>query len=435
MYDLRIKGTCFVAGAWTDTSIYIEGEKIARITASDHAARRTIDANKALVIPGIIDPHVHFELDLGGIVSVDDFYSGSVAAVHGGVTSIVDFLAPVDNARDLVKAYEERLALAEKSVVDYAFHATIKDPKDDLEVFVRTMKTLDMHTLKLFTTYSDSDRRTYDRDIIELLKLSDRYDIVILAHIENDDMITIEDDMTYLDLPRSRPPESETIEALKLAGFVKAYGGTLYMVHLSSGRTLSALVDNYPDILHRKFLIESCPQYFTFTQDDLKKGDGELLTFAPPLRSKEEQERLFELSHHIDAFGTDHCAFMKADKRNRRLKDIPLGIGGVEHSFNVMYRHLGDPVIERMTRSVARIQRLKDKGELKAGYDADLFFFEPEEDVVLEGNHGTSDYSVYEGLKGKGRITHTMIRGSFVLDENGFHRRKGKLIRGGMNDG
>lgn len=435
MYDIRIKGTCLIAGVWTKTNIYIEGETIKEVTKTVFAAKQTIDAKDALVIPGIIDPHVHFELDLGFIKSVDDFYSGSVAAVHGGVTSIVDFLAPVDNAEDLVKAYEKRCALAEKSVVDYAFHATIKDPKDDLEVFVKTMKTLDMHTLKLFTTYSDSNRRTYDKQIIELLKLSDRYDIVILAHIENDDMIVIEEDMTYRDLPRSRPPESETTEALKLAGFVENHGGTLYMVHLSSGNTLSALVERYPKIMHKNFLIESCPQYFTFTTDVLDNENGELYTFAPPLRSEEERKRLFELAHEIDTFGTDHCAFMKADKRNRKLKDMPLGIGGIEHSFNVMYGHLGDSVIDRMTESVARIHRLKNKGALKAGYDADLFFFEPEDGVRLEGNHGTSDYSVYEGLKGKGRITHTMIRGTFVLDKNGFHERKGKLIKGGKNDG
>jgi dihydropyrimidinase len=434
MYDIRIKGTCWIKGAWSKTNIYIEGKKIVRVSTSVFAAKKTIDAKDARVIPGIIDPHVHFELDLGFIESVDDFYSGSVAAVHGGVTSIVDFLAPVDNAKDLVQAYEERCELAEKSVIDYAFHATIKNPKDDLEVFVKTMKMLDMHTLKLFTTYSDSNRRTYDKDIIELLKLSKKYDIVLLAHIENDDMITITDDMTYRDLPRSRPAASETTEALKLAGFVKAYGGTLYMVHLSSGDTLSALVTCYPEIIHKNFLIESCPQYFTFTQDVLRKENGELYTFAPPLRSKEERNRLFEYAHHIDTFGTDHCAFMKKDKHNKTLKDLPLGIGGVEHSFNVMYGHLGDSVINRMTESVARIHRLKNKGKLQAGYDADLFFFQPEEGIVLQGNHGTSDYSVYEGLKGKGRVTHTMIRGTFVLDENGLHKHKGKLIKGGKND-
>lgn len=434
MYDIRIKGTCLIEGAWTKTNLYVEGETIRAVTSSVYEAKRTIDAGDSYVIPGIIDPHVHFELDLGFIRSVDDFHSGSVAAIHGGVTSIVDFLAPVDHAEALVEAYEERCALAEKSNVDYAFHATIKNPEGDLEAFVRTMKKLDMHTLKLFTTYSDSNRRTYDREIIELLKLSARYDIVILAHIENDDMIRIEDDMTYRDLPRSRPSVSETTEALKLAGFVKAYGGTLYMVHLSSGDTLSALIGSYPDILHKQFLIESCPQYFTFTDDCLNRENGELYTFAPPLRTNEERLRLLDLSDHVDAFGTDHCAFMKADKRNRKLKDMPLGIGGVEHSFNVMYNHLGESVIDRMTESVARIHRLKNKGALKPGYDADLFFFKPE-DVILEGNHGTSDYSVYEGLKGKGRITHTMIRGTFVLDENGFHERKGKRIKGGKNDG
>ena len=75
--------------------------------------------------------HVHFDLDLGKISSLDDFYSGSVAAAYGGVTTFIDFLEPVSNAKDLETAFYKRLEQAKDSVIDYKFHACLKNPKND----------------------------------------------------------------------------------------------------------------------------------------------------------------------------------------------------------------------------------------------------------------------------------------------------------------
>jgi len=431
MFDRAfINGKLYINHAWQYTNLYIKDEKIACLSDDILPAIETIDVKGLEVLPGVIDPHVHFELDLGFIKSVDDFYSGSVAALYGGVTSYVDFLEPVDNEVDLEIAFNKRMALAKKSVVDYHFHACIKNPQGDLEAFVKKMKSLGMNTLKLFTTYSDSNRRTYDPEIIELLKLSKKYHFLIMAHIENDDLIVLDPKFTYKDLLTSRPTQSETVEALKLAEFTRQTKGWMYMVHLSSGKTLEALIQNYPDILNQHFFVESCPQYFTLTKDVLERPDGFLYTFAPPLRTEHEKELLFQYQEAVYTIGTDHCAFMRKDKDKATLRETPLGIGGIEHALGMMRYHLGDEVIPKMTSRVAFTQSLVSKGAIIEGYDADLVIFKPDDSARVHGNHGSCDYSVYENYPTAGKVISTLVRGEFVLRDQKFIGGHGKWIEG-----
>ena len=107
MYDYAImNGKLYINGHWETHNLYISEGKIALISDDFLDASHVTDADGLEVLPGIIDPHVHFELDLGKYKSVDDFYHGTVAAAYGGVTSIVDFLDPAGNADELQKAFD-----------------------------------------------------------------------------------------------------------------------------------------------------------------------------------------------------------------------------------------------------------------------------------------------------------------------------------------
>ncbi len=431
MYDLAIiNGKCFINGTWTDDFIYVKDGKIAHIGKDELKAKETFDARGLEVLPGLIDPHVHFELDLGSIVSRDDFEHGSVAALHGGVTTIVDFLEPTANAAALERSFNIRMEQAKKCHVDYHFHATIKQPDGDLEAYVKTMLRLGMKTLKLFTTYSDSGRRTDDETIIALLKLSKRYRFLIMAHIENDAMIKLDPDYSYRDLPKSRPSESELTEAVKLAGFVQTYGGYLYMVHLSSGRTLERLKDEFPDLINRHFFIESCPQYFLFNNQVLNRPDGYLYTCAPPIRSAQEQDLLIQNKRYVDTMATDHCAFNRADKVRERLLGLPLGLGGIEFSFVTMRKIYDDDLIARMSIRVADLMGLDHKGRLSIGQDADISFFNPTPQIA-QGHHGRADYCVYEGQSIAGTFVRVLLRGRWALIDGRVTDTHGEPLQGG----
>lgn len=429
MFDKAvINGKVWIDDDYQMQHIYINQDKIVKLSKEIFPAKEVLDVSGDLVFPGLIDPHVHFDLDLGKIRSKDNFLSGSRQAAYGGISAYIDFLEPVDNPEDLEIAYRLRQAEVKSSYVDYFFHATIKDPKCHLETFVKKMLELNIHSLKLFTTYSDSNRRTYDEDIIELLKLSEKYKFLLLVHIESDEMISLDSYYSYYDLLKSRPSISETSEAVKLAGYVETYGGYLYMVHLSSGQTIKRLLNTFPDLINKRFFIESCPHYFYFSNQDVVTRQGYLYTLAPPLRPLEEQALLKQYIDEILCIGTDHCAFNAEDKMNLPLIKMPLGIGGIEFSFDMMYQMFGEKVISKMSKNIAGLyHKLSGYGSIKEGSYANLFVYHLE-DNQIDDLHGDTDYSVYQGQTRKGQIIHHLLRGQFVLKDKALVRALGKEL-------
>lgn len=429
MTKLIKNGKVYIEGQWQDVNILVRDGLFAYIGKEAPEAEEVIDAKGLKVIPGLIDPHVHFALYCGTVTSVDDFISGSRCAAYGGVTTIIDFLDPTRNAKDLRKSFEERLALAKGCNVDYHFHACIKEPDGDLEEYVHTMKELGMNTIKLFTTYSETHRRTYDADIIKLLKLTKKYNFLVTAHIENDELVSLKPEYKCTYISEARPSECEITEALKLAGFAKETQGYLYMVHCSSGETLDRLIKQYGDILGKHFYVESCPQYFAFNKEVLNTEKGYLYTFAPPLRSKREQELLIKNLDYVNTIGTDHCSFMSEDKKSHpSLVGHPLGIGGIESSFLVLHKMFGDKIIDKMSKNLADLEGFSQKGRIAVGKDADLAFVKEIPEYEIGKPHGTCDYSVYEGIKLNEKIVHTMLRGNFILKDEKFLGGKGELI-------
>ena len=429
MYDIFIKnGFVYYNGRFRKKNIGITGDKFSYVGDEVFEAKKVVDAANKKIIPGLIDPHVHFDLFCGTIPSRDDFYYGSKSAAYGGITTIVDFLDPSRNAKELKQTYKDRLEKAKRCNVDYHFHACIREPDGNLEEYVLTMKDLGINTVKLFTTYSETHRRTYDKDIKKLLRLSGKYNFLVLAHIENDEMINRDEKLTYRELSSARPSESETSEAMKLCKFAVQTKGHLYMVHCSSGNTINKIANQYYDYLGKNIFVESCPQYFVYNNSVLKGKQGYLFTFAPPLRSEEERQLLIKNIEYISTIGTDHCAFNIKDKEEHSLlKGMPLGVGGIESSFQLMYKMFGDQIIDKMSINLAKIERFAGKGQIKVGNFADL--------VILSGDnyrigkpHGAVDYSIYEHITVNTTIESTMVRGKFVLENGKFSENEGQLI-------
>ncbi|MEG1254537.1 amidohydrolase family protein [Clostridium sp.] len=431
-YDLAIiNGNIYLNGRFTRGNLYINNGIIESISKGSLPAKEIYDAEGKYVLPGLIDPHVHFNLDIGNNrASSDDFYNGSITAAYGGITTFIDFLDPVKNVKELQKAYINRREEAERSILDYGFHSTIANFKEDEELFINEIKQLGICSIKFFTTYSSTGRKTYLQTIDNLLKISKIYKVMLLAHSENDELIK-EGKFKIYTHEENRPTISEIIEVLTLSEMTKLRDGLMYIVHLSSGETLKKLTESYRDILNKNIFIESCPQYFYLSKENYETENGFLYTLAPPLRGKDEIKLLKYYIDNVNTIGTDHCPFKSHEKFKETLNLIPMGIGGIEHSFNLMYTLFGERIIDKFTRNPAKLHGLyPKKGILSPGSDGDVVIFDPNTEYTITESHSNCDYDLYKGIKVRGRIISTILRGRFIIKDGELvSTEKGQYVK------
>ena len=409
MFDLGIlNGTVYAGGSWLHTNVYVKNGKIAALSAEKAECIKTADAKGRFVLPGFIDPHVHFHLTVGKNTSSDDFHTGSIAGILGGVTTYIDFLDVIRNSSELKNAFKERNELASTSITDYSFHTTIANPSDSAEAVIKAGLEYGINSVKLFTTYSETDRRTYERYIFELLKQSRKYKTRIVCHSENDDIIWKGCKIKLADHELSRPSVCERTEVMTLAELAREADGLLYIVHVSAGRTIDRLRDEYSaELASKQIILESCPHYFLFNSDVYGQKDGWKYTMTPPLRPEIDRKRLNANIDYITTIGTDHCPFTPSLKKHAYTCDIPMGIGGIRYSFLNMHSLFGKDIVEKFTAGPAKAYGLwPRKGNLLPGADADIVLFDEKAKTAAQDPEG-----VYEDKQFKGAVRDVYLHG------------------------
>lgn len=431
MYDLAVKnGEIYFDSTFHKLNIYINNGKIEKISPEVFKADVVLDATKRKVIPGIIDPHVHLHLNIGKYTSADDFHSGSIAGIYGGVTTIIDFLDPVSKGSDVEAALKKRLKIAKNSLIDFSFHACAKNPVNESNNIINEAIRLKIPSVKIFTAYSESNRRTYEKEIIELLKYSEETGTIILIHSEEEDYINTDKTLSFHELSINRPDISETSMIKKLSDLNKIHGGTIYCVHTTCGESVEFMKEYHPNLINTSFFMESCPHYFNFNNSTFIQNDGYKYIMAPPLRSKHQSKLLTNNIDSVFSIGTDHCPFMEGEKNKNLLTDIPFGIGGLEFSFRIMFSLFGKKIIDKMTINPAKLFGLYPrKGILAEGSDADFFIFNDNTELEIIDSHSKCDYNLYKGQKVNGMIEICIAGGVIVMKDNKIFPRKGQFIQ------
>lgn len=427
MYDLSLQnGKVYIDGEFIETNIYIKDEVISRLTKNNLESKKIIDCKNRLIMPGFIDPHVHFELDLGEFKSIDDFHQGSKIAALGGVTTFIDFLDPIKDNNELLSSFENRKKLAKKSLIDYSFHTTLGNFVGDVEKLKEDTKKLGIPSIKVFTTYSDSDRKISLKKLYDLIS----EDILVLIHAEKDDLITNPKNIDEYE--ESRPCYGEYIQMLEISAISELKKGRVYFVHTTCDKTLEKISEKFKDSLMDLIYFESCPQYFYLDKSVYRSDNNKLFLLAPPFRDKKIVLGLRKNIDKIYSIGTDHCSFTKLDKEKySEVSKIPKGIGSIEFSFSLMYNLFGKNIIDRFTKNPAKLFGLYPKrGIINEASYANLVVFNPNKEFIIDSGSSYSDYTPYEGIKLNGKVEKTILRGNIIVNDYKYCGKiNGRFIR------
>jgi dihydropyrimidinase len=442
-YDLTIDGGTVVtpAGALR-ASIGITGGRIRALSAEPLAASDSIDANGKIVLPGGIDPHVHFRMYQREVVTSDDYASGSISAACGGITTYIDF-AVQPSGRSAVAAFRERLDEARaQSAIDFAFHSALTTPSDTTLAEIAELVALGVRSFKFFMTYRKFKFYTDLGFLLEAMREIARLGAVALIHAENDEILEhLKDrflaagETSIEHLALQRPDYAEEIAISSTAALARETGCAVSVVHLSSARGLKAVVRGRDD--GAQYWAETCPQYVLLSQDLLRGPDAGLFTFTPTMKTPDDSAALWAglVNGDITYVGSDHSPFERAVKLGARtFEDVYPGIPGTETLLPLLFSEgvgKGRIGVERFAELIsgrtARVFQLIGKGAIVPGNDADLVVVDPAKEVILsrEVLHSRCDYTPYAGYYLRGYPVLTVSRGAVVMRDGEFVGRTG----------
>jgi len=423
----------------------IEGEKIKEIDSyiSRQEKEKLIDISGKYLLPGIIDSHVHFELKSRGTVSDDDFYTGSISAAFGGVTTFIDYADMTKES--LITGLEERKNKAKnKSVLDYTFHLVINNDFD-LDKHLAEIEKLPnegISSLKLFTTYEDIYMLAEEK-MQKIFDVAANNGLVVTVHSEDNEIISEnqkkykkenKDDYIYHPDIREAKAEKEAIK--KLSKYAKKSGVLLYIVHLSSKKGYEAVLEAKNQGV--KIKVETTPHYLLLSRKLLEGKEAHYNFMTPPLRTKKDNEALWQgiIDGNIDVVATDHCAFSKEKKdEGNNVFDTYPGIAGVETLFPLLYTYgvekgkiSMEKLIELLSINPAKIFGLyPQKGSLEIGSDADILVYDPERKRKLKAAslHSKSNHTAFADFEVIGDSYLTISRGKIIINNSNFDGNKG----------
>jgi dihydropyrimidinase len=440
--------------------VLIEDEKIVAIATNVDLTRglipeggqipssldRIIEAKGKYVIPGGIDVHTHLDMPFGGTTSADDFESGTIAAAHGGTTSVVDFAIQY-RGQTLRHALDAWRAKADgKAAIDYGFHMIVTDLNDAVEREMDALVSEGVTSFKLFMAYPGVFMLD-DASIFRALLRTRENGGTICMHAENGGVIDVlvqralaegKTEPKYHALTRPARAEAEaTHRAIALAEIA---GVPIYIVHLSAPEALEMVTAARDRGLPA--YAETCPQYLFLSYDNYEEPDfaGAKYVMSPPLRPKEGQDRLWRglAGNDLQAISTDHCPFcMKEQKELGRgdFSKIPNGAPGIETRMSLVHdggvrtgKITLNRFVELTSTSPARIFGLfPRKGTVAPGSDADLVVFDPNRKQKLSAKtlHMKVDYNPYEGREVTGAADTVLSRGKVVVENGKFVGRAG----------
>jgi allantoinase len=408
-------------------SVHFDAGKIIRVGAWDDlpAGVPLTDVGMSVVMPGIVDTHVH--VNEPGRTEWEGFETATRAAAAGGVTTILDMPLNSIPATTTVAALEaKRKAARGKCAVNVEFiGGVVPGNSGELE----GLRDAGVRAFKCFLSPSGVDEfpAVDENDLREAFPILARLGLPLMVHAEDPKLLLpgpAGGSKAYGEYLASRPVESERSAIELLARLMEWCPAPVHVVHLSSAKSL--------DVVRRArerglpMSVETCPHYLTFAAEDISDGATEYKC-APPIRGRAEREGLWRalIDGEIDLVASDHSPCPPILKEpGGDFFSAWGGIASLQLSMAAVWtgaRARGinpERIAEWMSAGPARLARLDGrKGMLARGYDADIVVWDPEKSFVVDGALLEHRHAVtpYQGLELFGRVTATFVGGRRVI--------------------
>ena len=443
-YDLVIRdGEVVTPQGVERCSIGIEGEKIAALSLRPLEGKEVIDASGKLVLPGVIDSHVHLEMPLDGLSSADDFYTGTVAAAFGGVTTIIDFAIQTPGKSERECISERRAAADMKVVIDYSLHANFTEQSEASLEEIPEIIASGITSFKLLTTYRKRGLMVDNGFLYAVLRGVHAHGGLVTLHAEDGyineylvERLLSAGKTDWIYHYESRPNFVEAATIAAAIEVAKGLGAPLYIVHLSTREGLELI--EQAKWAGCPIYAETCPHYLEFTKERYRDEAGPDYIMSPPLRGEADRKALWEglTQGVIDVVASEHCPFTREQKRAARtFAEVPGGVMGIETMLPYLLsegvgkgRLSLQRLVELLSANPAKIFGLEGKGVIAVGKDADLVILDPnlERPVRAAELHMNTDYNIYEGKRLRGWPVVTISRGEVIMRDGEFLGLRGR---------
>lgn len=425
-----------------DCSLAINQGKIFKIAkeANMPKAETKTDLKNLLVLPGLIDVHVHLRDE--GKAYKEDFYSGTAAAAAGGITTVLDMPnnKPVTMS---VEALRRRMKIAERKIlVNVGFYSEFPKNMKETEEIIREGAV----AFKLFMDEQIGGLNIDDdHALLEAFKIVSKLKVSVAVHAENKTTLKkVEDELkrnNCNDVEAFLKAHSENIEVtavkrlLKIAEQTKVH---VHFCHISTENGLKAITDGKKSGI--KITCETTPHHLFLSVDDLRRI-GTLTLTTPPIREKHHITALWNgiKNSWIDILASDHAPHTLGEKKAKSVWDVKVGVPGLETTLPLLLTKVKHgrlsitDVVRLMSKNPAEVFGLKGRGCLKEGNSADLVVVDLDRKYKIGASkfHSKAKYSPFDGLSVEGKPVKTFVGGRLIMDEGEIvaEAGSGEIIR------